>query len=131
VESTAALYTYAHDNPVNQADPTGREVLTASRFAHRWLREFARINRIAAKHHIDIGLFDDYALTGFYATLYNLTQDPSLQARYQASWQSYYAITVAHVSIALAPLAAGLETADNPWGVIKTLVNVAANVFGI
>ena len=127
VAATLTPYSYAVDNPVNGGDPTGLETL--SQFAHKWGREFARINRMAAKGHIDIGLFDDVALTSYYAKLFELSNEEN--TNYYNSWKSYYALTFNHVTKALAPLAAAAETTTSPLGLIKALAQVAANLFGI
>ena len=133
VEVTQSAYSYGRDNPLNNIDPNGREAENAAaiKFAREFTHWFGIINERAAKDNIDIQLFDDYALTGFYATLWNLTEDPSLQARYQNSWSFYYVITIHHIVRDLVPLASELETADAPVDVIKTLIKTAARVFEI
>jgi RHS repeat-associated protein len=132
VESTLEAYTYTHDNPVNQTDPTGKEVSPEARqFTHEYFGELSRLRRKAKKLHISLGkfgIYEDYALTGYYAIRFNMDYDNT--ADYH-SWNSYYNITLHEVVRALAPLALSLDTAETPSDLIKTLVMIAASVFGL
>jgi RHS repeat-associated protein len=136
VEATRSPYEYATDDPANVGDPGGRtpRELTEQEFSRQFLRQFARINELANKHGINVELFDDYALAGYYAKKYDYagyTENVSEQSRDQNA-NSYY---VSHFGVKLArdlaPLAPGLETANSAEDIIKTLVSVAAKVFEI
>jgi len=128
IERTAEPYTYAQDDPVNGNDVTGLE--TQSEFAHTWARAWDRLTRLANRRHIELGLFQDYALTAFYAEMCNLSNESEYGRNYNA-WRSYYVITTRHVVKAFEPLAVSAEAPPSPSSIIKALFQVAANVFGI
>ncbi len=133
VETTAAPYIYASDEPTNRADPTGLYETNANeqRFAHEYSRKLAKINKKLGKlsGHAVEG-FEEVALTTFYAVLYNLANDTTLQTRYYVAWESHKNRAENEVYSAIAPLWK-LQFATSTGAVLKVLGEVASNAFGI
>jgi RHS repeat-associated protein len=133
-EASAAPYEYATDDPLSLGDPTGRQAErqpTEAEFARQFGHELAKVNTWAAKHHLDIETFDDYAFAGFYSALFNYNEDPSRQGADLRTYE-YYAVQIAgKVTRDLAPLSPGLGSADDFEDVLKTLLKVAGRIFGI
>ncbi len=127
VESTRELYAYASDDPVNRADPTGKE-WTASQFSHEFTKRLAAINkRLGRLTGKGVELFEEVAMYKFYKTKSEL-EDPTLAGADERLAYKYEALFT-KIAYSIGAGLEKLEYANSPAAVFKDLISAAKGLY--